>query len=139
MIATGASYRRLTAPGVAELVGRGVYYGASMLDAEEDAGRRVVIVGGANSAGQATVNFAKYAEQVTVLVRSRSLAKGMSQYLVDRIEAAPNVEILTYTELGAAHGEERLESISLTRRGQPTDERLPADGVFIFIGAVPHT
>jgi thioredoxin reductase (NADPH) len=139
VVATGVSYRRLTAPGVAELIGRGIYYGASALDAEEYAGRRVVIVGGANSAGQATLNFAKHAEQVTVLVRSRSLAKGMSQYLVDRIEAAPNVEVLTYTELGEAHGEDRLESISLTRRGQPTDERLPVDAVFIFIGAAPHT
>src|SRR5262249_47673809 len=81
----------------------------------------------------------KYADRVTVLIRSRSLAKGMSRYLVDRIEAAPNIDVLTYTELGAAHGEERLESISLTRRGELTDERPPADGVFIFIGAVPHT
>jgi len=139
VIATGASYRRLTAPGVEELFGRGVYYGASTRDARERAGQHIVIVGGANSAGQAALDFADHADRVTMLIRSHSLAKGMSQYLLDRIEAAPNIEVLTHAELGAAHGTERLESITLKRRGQMTDENLPGDAVFIFIGAAPHT
>jgi thioredoxin reductase (NADPH) len=139
VIATGASYRRLSAPGVEELVGRGIYYGSSVRDAQERVGQHVFIVGGANSAGQATVHFADYADRVTVLIRGDSLAKGMSQYLVDRIEAADNVEVLTGTEIAAAHGDERLEAITLKRDGEEIDDPVSADAVFIFIGAVPHT
>jgi thioredoxin reductase (NADPH) len=139
VIATGASYRRLTAPGVDELIGRGVYYGSSLRDARERDGQHVIVVGGANSAGQATVEFARHAEKVTVLIRGESLSKGMSRYLVDRIEGADNVEVLTNTELAAAHGTERLESITLMRDGDVIDEPLAADAVFIYIGAVPHT
>ena len=138
VISTGASYRRLTAPGVEKLVGRGVYYGSSMRDAQERVGQHVFIVGGANSAGQAALYFAKYADRVTVLIRGDSLSKGMSQYLVDRIEAADNIEVLTHTELAGAHGQERLEAITLKREGEE-GEPVPADGVFIFIGADPHT
>jgi len=139
VIAPGASYRRLNAPGVSELIGRGIYYGSSAHDALERAGQHVFIVGGANSAGQAALNFAEHADRVTILIRGHSLATGMSQYLLDRIEAADNVDVLTHTELGAAHGTERLESITLKRQGQMTDEPVPADAVFIYIGAVPHT
>ena len=139
VIATGASYRRLTASGVAELIGRGIYYGSSQRDARERAGQHVVVVGGANSAGQAILDFARHAEKVTVLVRADSLGKGMSRYLVDRIERADNVDVLTGTELAAAHGAERLESITLMRDGDVIDEPMSADAVFIYIGAVPHT
>ena len=139
VIATGASYRRLTAPGVAELIGRGIHYGASVRDAQERLGQHVFLIGGANSAGQGALHFAEYAEQVTMLIRGDSLTKGMSRYLVDRIEAADNVEILTGTELAAAHGDERLESITLKRDGDMMDEPIPADAVFVYIGAVPHT
>src|SRR3954447_1619619 len=138
VISTGASYRRLTAPGVEELIGCGIYYGASAQQARELTGQTVFIVGGANSAGQAALNFAGQADHVTLLIRGYSLAKGMSQYLVDRIEAAENIDVLTHAELAEAHGEGRLESITLKRDGELTDP-VPADAVFVYIGAVPHT
>jgi thioredoxin reductase (NADPH) len=139
VISTGASYRRLTAPGVSELIGRGIYYGSSARDPHDHVGKHVFIVGGANSAGQAALHFADYAARVTVLIRGHSLVKGMSQYLIDRIEAAPNIDVLTHAELAAAHGAERLESITLMRQGQVMDDPVPVDAVFIYIGAVPHT
>jgi thioredoxin reductase (NADPH) len=138
LIATGASYRRLAAPGVAELIGRGIYYGASPRDARDRVGQQVFLVGGANSAGQAALNFAEHVDRVTMLIRGDSLSKGMSRYLVDRIEAAENIEVLTGAELAAAQGEDRLESISLRRDGE-TGDPIPADAVYIYIGAVPHT
>jgi thioredoxin reductase (NADPH) len=139
LIATGVSYRRLIAPGVAELIGAGVYYGASARDAQDRVDQDVFIVGGANSAGQSALNFARYARKVTMLIRADSLAKGMSQYLVDQIEAAGNIEVLTGAELAAAHGADRLESLTLRRGGDETGNSVPADAVFIFIGAQPHT
>jgi thioredoxin reductase (NADPH) len=139
VVATGASYRRLEAPGVAELIGRGIYYGSSRRDARDRVGQHVIVVGGANSAGQATVEFARHAEKVTMLIRGDSLSKGMSRYLVDRIEVADNVEVLTNTELAAAHGTTRLESITLKREGELIEEPMVADAVFVYIGAVPHT
>src|SRR5262249_3775765 len=133
VISTGASYRRLTAPGVEELIGRGIFYGASAQQAEDHAGEHVFIIGGANSAGQAGLNFANHADQVTVLIRGYSLAKGMSRYLVDRIEATENIDVLTHAELAEAHGEEGLESITLKLEGELTEPR-PADAVFVYIG-----
>jgi len=138
LIATGVSYRQLTAPGVAELVGAGIYYGASPRDAQERIDQDVFVVGGANSAGQSALNFARYARQVRMLIRADSLAGGMSQYLTDQIEAAENIEVLTRTELAEAHGSDRLESLTLKRDGATADSRIPADAVFIFIGAQPH-
>ena len=139
LISTGVSYRRLTAPGVSELIGAGVYYGASAGDAQDRRDQHVVIVGGANSAGQWALNFARYARQVTMLIRADSLAKGMSQYLIDQIESAGNIEVLTRAQLAAAHGSDRLESLTLKRDGAGTGDRVPAEAVFIFIGALPHT
>jgi thioredoxin reductase (NADPH) len=139
VIATGVEWRRLRAPGVADLIGCGVHYGAHPRDADGLAGRDVVIVGGANSAGQAAVAFSKPARKVTMLIRADSIAKGMSRYLIEEIEARPNIEVRTRTELGRAHGGRCLESISLLRGGEPVDEPLPADELFIFIGAQPHT
>jgi thioredoxin reductase (NADPH) len=139
LIATGVSYRRLTAPGVTELIGAGIYYGASPRDAQERVDQHVFIVGGANSAGQSALNFARYASKVSILIRAGSLAKGMSQYLVDQIEGAENIEVLTGTELAAAHGEDRLESLTLKRDGEVEGDPVPADAVFVFIGAAPHT
>jgi thioredoxin reductase (NADPH) len=136
VIATGVQYRRLRAPGVADLTGAGVYYGASPRAAAEHAGRRVFVVGAANSAGQAAVHFAEHACEVTMLVRGPSLAQRMSRYLVDKIDAAENIEVLTGTELAEAHGSSRLEAISLA--GDHAG-RVETDGVFVFIGAVPHT
>jgi thioredoxin reductase (NADPH) len=138
VISTGASYRRLTAPGVDDLIGCGIYYGASAQQAAEHAGQRVFVVGGANSAGQAALNFAKVADQVTFLIRGYGLAKSMSRYLIDRIEEAENIDVIPHAELAEAHGEGRLESITLKREGELT-EPVPADAVFVYIGAQPHT
>jgi thioredoxin reductase (NADPH) len=124
---------------VSELIGAGVYYGASPRDAQDRVDQHVYIVGGANSAGQSALNFARYARKVTMLVRADSLAKGMSRYLTDQIEAAGNIEVLTRTELAAAHGSDCLESLTLKRDGDETGDPVPADAVFIFIGAQPHT
>jgi len=139
LISTGVSYRRLTAPGVSELFGAGVYYGASARDAQDRIDKRVFIVGGANSAGQWALNFARYARTVTMLIRADSIAEGMNRYLIDQIEAADNIEVMTRTELAAVHGSGRLESLTLKRDGQAMPDPVPADAVFIYIGASPHT
>jgi thioredoxin reductase (NADPH) len=139
LIATGVTYRRLDAPGIDDLVGRGVYYGAMPTDAGEYAGAHVFIVGGANSAGQAALHFAKHAGKVSLVVRAESLTKSMSTYLVDRILAAENIEVLTRTTVVGAAGEDRLESITLANAAAGTIDTVPADAVFMFIGAIPHT
>ena len=139
VIATGVEWRRLRAPGVAELIGLGVHYGAHPRDADDLVDREVVIVGGANSAGQAAVAFAKSARKVTMVIRAGSLAKDMSRYLIKDIETRPNIEVVTHTELSQARGHARLESISVRRRGEPVAEPLRADDLFIFIGAQPYT
>jgi len=139
LVSTGVSYRMLDAPGVAELTGAGVYYGAARTEARSCENRHVVIVGGANSAGQAAMYFAENGVgQVTVLIRGDSLAKGMSQYLVDRIEAHPKIDVRLRSQVAAAHGDGRLEAVTV--RGADGDERLePVVGMFIFIGASPQT
>jgi thioredoxin reductase (NADPH) len=139
LISTGVSYRRLTAPGVSELIGAGVYYGAAARDAQDRVDQHVVIIGGANSAGQWALTFARYARKVTILIRADSLTKGMSKYLIDQIETSAKIEVLTRTELAAAHGGDRLESVTLKGDGDGSNDPVPADAVFIFIGAFPHT
>jgi thioredoxin reductase (NADPH) len=137
LIATGVAYRRLDTPGVAPLVGRGVYYGAARAEATACAGEDVVVVGGANSAGQAALFLAVRARRVTVLYRGADLRKGMSAYLVARIEAADNIDVRLRTEVAAAHGARQLEALSVS--GPGGDERLPATSAFVFIGARPPT
>jgi thioredoxin reductase (NADPH) len=139
VIATGVEYRRLHAPGVAELTGAGVYYGAGPRDPVERHDQNVFVVGGANSAGQATIHFAEHARAVTMLVRGDSLEQSMSQYLIDIIEKLDNVKVLTKTELAEAHGTDRLEAISLIRDGERSKDPIAADAVFVFIGAEPRT
>ena len=139
LVATGVSYRRLEAPGIEELGLRGVYYGASASEAMQCVGEDVYIVGAANSAGQAVLNFARYAKRVVMLVRGGDLEAGMSQYLVDRIRAAPNVEVRLSTEVGAVAGEGHLESLTLVDRRTGISEDVPASWLFVFIGASPRT
>ena len=139
LIACGVTYRRLEAPGIDELVGRGVFYGAMPTDASEYAGRDVFIVGGANSAGQAALHFADHARKVSVVVRADSLEKGMSAYLVERVQAADNLEVLTRTTVVGAIGDEELTAVTLANAREGTIETVPADAVFMFIGAIPHT
>jgi thioredoxin reductase (NADPH) len=139
LVASGVSYRKMDAPGLAELTGAGVYYGAALTEARSCADQHVVVIGGANSAGQAAVYFSGYANRVSMLVRGDSLAKSMSHYLIEQIAGLPNVDVLTRTQAIAAEGENgRLARLRL--RGPDGEERsVDADACFIFIGALPRT
>jgi thioredoxin reductase (NADPH) len=139
VVATGVSYRRLEADGVDALTGRGVYYGATASEASQCEGDAVYVVGAANSAGQAVLNFAKYAKTVVMLVRGKHLEDSMSRYLVDRIAAAPNVEVRLRTEVVAARGDGHLEAITVADRDTGTTEQLDTSWLFVFIGAQPRT
>jgi thioredoxin reductase (NADPH) len=139
LLAAGVSYQRLDAPGLDRLIARGVFYGAGLTDAQMAAGRDVVIVGGANSAGQAALNFAQHAREVTMVVRSNALDKRMSRYLVDRIDAAPNISVRLNAVVAEAVGETALEAVHVRDVASGEVDVLRAEGLFIFIGAVPHT
>jgi thioredoxin reductase (NADPH) len=138
MYAAGMEVRELDVPGVRELVGAGVYYGAALTEGAMYRGRDVFVVGGANSAGQGAIFFSRYARRVTILVRGSGLA-AMSQYLVDRIAETPNIEVLTHTTLAAAHGTDRLERVTLVSAETGETREVPAEGVFIFIGSAPRS
>jgi thioredoxin reductase (NADPH) len=139
IIATGVTTRELDAPGVHKLNGAGVYYGASLTEAANYKDQPIIVVGGANSAGQAAMYFSRYASKVTMVVRSSSLSKGMSHYLVNQIDTNAKIEVLTHTIVQEAHGQERLESVTL--KNKETGETLTRSGpaMFIFIGAEPHS
>ena len=139
MIATGLQWRRLEAPGVDRLQGAGVYYGGGTTEALSCKGEIVYVVGGANSAGQAAMNFAKYAGRVVMLVRGTSLASTMSQYLIDQIEKTPNIQLWAHASVAEVHGESHLEEISVLCSDTNKIERVPASAMFIFIGALPRT
>jgi thioredoxin reductase (NADPH) len=137
LIATGVAYCKLNIPGAEQLTGAGVYYGAALAEAISCTDEVVYIVGGANSAGQAAMHFSRYAGKVHMLVRGTSLAKSMSKYLIDQIEATPNIIVETDTEISSVCGTGRLESLLLkTPNGE---EQRPVTSVFIFIGAEPKT
>ncbi|HEY8673356.1 MAG TPA: FAD-dependent oxidoreductase [Candidatus Dormibacteraeota bacterium] len=139
LVATGVSYRLLQAPGLGELTGRGVYYGATASDARQCEGDDVYIVGAANSAGQAALNIARYARRVTMLVRSDALEKSMSQYLVKRISAADNIDVRLHAEVASGHGDGHLESVTIADVATGTQAEVPASWLFVFIGAAPRT
>jgi thioredoxin reductase (NADPH) len=139
VLACGVQWRRLAIPGMDRLTGAGVYYGAAITEAASCKDEDVYVVGGANSAGQASVHFAEYARRVTMLVRGGSLAKSMSHYLVERIQEIPNISVETGVDVVAVHGDDRLTGISLQRDGAPAEEYRSAGSLFIFIGAEPHT
>lgn len=139
VIATGVTVRRLGVPGIENLEGAGVYYGAAMTEAANYQGQHVYVVGGANSAGQGTMFFSRYASQVTMLVRGSALTRGMSQYLVNQIEGTPNINVLTRTEVVEVKGEDRLRSIVLHNPDEDKIWEVPAAGLFVFIGAAAHT
>jgi thioredoxin reductase (NADPH) len=139
LLACGVSYCRLDVPGIAALTGAGVYYGASLTEAMSCSNEHVYIVGGANSAGQAATYFARYARQVTMLVRDDSLAKDMSKYLIDRIEGTKNIEIKTCTRVVAVQGEHHLESITIVNDDTREQKTVPTCWLFILIGTEPHT
>jgi thioredoxin reductase (NADPH) len=139
MIASGVQWRRLDAPGIDKLQGAGVYYGGGATEALSCQGEIIYVVGGANSAGQAAMNFAKYAERVVMLVRGASLASTMSQYLIDQIKETPNIQVWAHASVVEVHGESRLEEISVLCSDTDKVERVPANSIFIFIGALPRT
>jgi thioredoxin reductase (NADPH) len=139
IIASGVSVRRLPAPGVEKLTGAGIYYGAALTEAAYYRGQHVFVVGGANSAGQAAMFFSRYAGKVTMLIRGEGLRETMSHYLIDQIQNTSNIEIWTNVEVIEAHGDDRLESISLHNIETDQTDVIPAAALFIFIGAVPHS
>ncbi len=139
MIATGVQWRRLEAPGIDRLQGAGVYYGGGSTEALSCKGEIIYVVGGANSAGQAAMNFAKYADRVVIVVRGSSLSSTMSQYLIDQIKETSNIQIWPHASVSEVHGETHLEEISFHCSDTGKIERVPAGSMFIFIGALPRT
>jgi thioredoxin reductase (NADPH) len=138
LVASGVSYRQLDTPGFPELTGAGVYYGAAMTEARACANQHIVVIGGANSAGQAAVYFSGYAASVTMLVRGPSLEASMSHYLIEQIGALDNVEVRTGTSATAAEAQDG--KLTKIRTAGPDGERtLDADACFVFIGASPRT
>jgi thioredoxin reductase (NADPH) len=139
LISTGVKVRRLDAPGVSELTGAGIYYGAALTEAAHYRNQEVFVIGGANSAGQGAMFFSRYARKVTMLVRSSNLEAGMSQYLVEQIASTENIDVVLRSEVVEAIGEERLEKIKVKNLDSEEIEVVPANAMFIFIGAVPPT
>jgi thioredoxin reductase (NADPH) len=139
LVATGVSYRLLQAPGLGELTGRGVYYGATASEARQCEGDDVYIVGAANSAGQAALNLGRFARRVTMLVRSDALENSMSQYLVTRIRSADNIDVRLHAEVASGRGDGHLEAITIADVAAGTEEVVPASWLFVFIGASPRT
>lgn len=139
IIATGVTVRELNAPGVKDLAGAGVYYGASLTEAAYYKDQPIVVVGGANSAGQGAMFFARYASKVTMLVRGSRLEKGMSQYLVDQINANEKIEVKVRTFVEAVEGDKQLETIQYQDIDTGKSDKIPTAAMFIFIGAVPHS
>ncbi len=139
LVASGVSYRQLDAPGFAELTGAGIYYGAALTEARACADQHVVVIGGANSAGQAAVYFSGYAGRVTMLVRGTSLANSMSHYLIEQIAALPNVEVRTRAQAMAAEGEDGHLRALRIRASDGTETVEDVDACFVFIGAAPRT
>src|SRR5438132_1056353 len=139
MIATGVQWRRLEAPGIDRLQGAGIYYGGGATEALSCQGEIVYVVGGANSAGQAAMNFAKYAERVVILVRGDSLASTMAEYLIEQVQQTPNIQLWTHASVAEVHGETHLDEISVLCSDTNKTERVPASAMFIFIGALPRT
>jgi thioredoxin reductase (NADPH) len=138
IVASGVSYRQLDTPGFPELTGAGIYYGAAMTEARGCSDQHVVVIGGANSAGQAAVYFSGYAAKVTMLVRGPSLEKSMSHYLIEQIAAQANIEVRTGAAALAAESEQgRLKCLRVSAQGG--EETLQADACFVFIGASPRT
>ncbi len=139
LVATGVQWRKLEAPGVERLTGRGIYYGAAMTEAMSTRDEDVYVVGGANSAGQAAMYFSKYARRVIMLVRGPSLAALMSQYLINQLKATANIHIEFNSSIVEAHGEDHLEAISVHCSVTNEVNKVPANSLFIMIGAAPNT
>ncbi len=139
LLAMGVQWRTLEVPGIERLQGAGVYYGGGTTEAMACKGETVHIIGGANSAGQAAMHFAKFAVKVVMLVRGESLASTMSHYLIEQIEKTPNIEVQTRSSVVEVHGESRLTGLTILRSLTGEKENVPATSLYIFIGAQPRT
>ena len=139
LLATGMAVNKLDVPGIETLIGAGVYYGAAMTEAATYRDCEIYIVGGANSAGQGALFFSRYAKRVTMLIRSKSLVSSMSQYLIDRIDASPNIEVVAHTEVSAVNGTDHLKQIVLRHTETSEEHTVDASALFIFIGAAPRS
>ncbi|CUU53705.1 thioredoxin reductase (NADPH) [Parafrankia irregularis] len=139
ILATGVSYRQLNAPGLGDLTGQGVFYGSALTEAPSCSGEDVYIVGGANSAGQAAMYFARHARSVTMLVRGSGLEASMSHYLIEQIAAVANITVRTCTEVVSAHGTDHLEGLVLRDSSTGQTEKVDTHWLFVFIGAAPRT
>lgn len=139
LLTAGVAYRRLNAPGIERLQGAGIYYGGALSEALMTRDEDVFIVGAANSAGQAAVHFAQFARCVTMLARGDSLDATMSQYLVDRIDGTPNIQVWPGSSIAEAIGETHLEALKIASLQSGEERVVPAHAVFIFIGAKPQT
>jgi thioredoxin reductase (NADPH) len=139
LIATGMTVRKPEVEGIEKFVGASVYYGAAITEARAYQDRRVFVIGGANSAGQGAVFLSRFARRVTLLKRGKTLEESMSQYLIDQINNTENIDVLVQTEMTAVHGSDRLEAITVKNGKTGETEQVPADAVFIFVGAVPHS
>ncbi|MDN4481925.1 FAD-dependent oxidoreductase [Demequina lignilytica] len=139
LLATGVALRTLDAPGLERLLGASVYYGAATSEAANYQDRDVLVVGGANSAGQGALFLSRYARSVTILVRKDSLRHSMSQYLIDQIERTENITVSPGTEIAAVTGEHSLETVTLVDRASETSTTVRADAIFIFVGAMARS
>lgn len=139
VLATGMTYRKHPAEGMEGLSGISVYYGAATTEAKSCMNKRVVIVGGGNSAGQGAVYLSNFAKKVTIMVRRDGLSATMSQYLIDQIDAIENIEVRGFTEIKAIHGSEQLEKLSLYNKQTQENYEEQADAIFVFIGTRPNT
>jgi thioredoxin reductase (NADPH) len=139
ILATGVAYRQLTVPGIAELSGRGVFYGSALTEATACTDHDIYVVGGANSAGQAAVYLARTASSVTMLVRGPSLESSMSHYLIQQVAANPKITVKTCTEVAAGQGRDHLERLVLCHSKTGAVETVDAQWLFVFIGAAPRT
>jgi thioredoxin reductase (NADPH) len=139
LVATGMFYREHPAPGVAEHTGAGVYYGAATTEAPAFRGRRVLVVGGGNSAGQGAMHLARYAAEVQIVVRREGLRETMSQYLIEQIEKTPNIRLRPRTEIAGVEGEGHVERVTLRSLDDGSCRTEESDAVFVFIGTRPRS
>jgi len=139
LVSTGIKVRQLDVPGIEPLIGASVYYGAAASEAVHYSGRKIFVIGGANSAGQGAVFLSRYASAVTMVVRANSLRDSMSRYLIDQIEGTENITVMAHTEVAAVEGVDHLKSITLKNTMTGATTTVPADAIFVFIGAVPNT
>lgn len=139
VITTGVNYRKLETDGVGDFIGAGVYYGAATTEANACRDREVYVVGGGNSAGQGAMYLSQFAKNVYILIRKPNLSETMSHYLIDQIEGTPNIHLLACSEIVKAKGDGHLQELDIQDLNEGGTRTVPADALFIFIGAKPYT